>query len=162
MKKFDDDKFIVINRKRFEELNNIFHETGSNNNHPAVDSLTEALDIFAKRYKYTTGRHLNQKYLVCNQNEPYALFVKSLILDEFVTPGQFEQATGREYPAGAPVWYAESDMVWKLRPYGEALQDWVRRDVDSLYAYMVCAVGDHIPADGFIPECCEKQWFQGD
>jgi hypothetical protein len=162
VKEFEDDKFIVINRKRFEELNNIFHEAGFNSSQPAVSSLAEALGMFVKRYEYVTGRSLNQKYLVCNQDEPYALFVKALVLDEFITPDQFEQAAGRKYSAEAPVWYAEGDAVWKLRPYGESLQDWIRRDVDSLYTYMVCAVGDRIPANGFLPECCEKQWFQGD
>jgi hypothetical protein len=109
-----------------------------------------------------TGRHLDQQYIVCNQDEPYALFVKALILDRFVTPAQFEQVAGHKYPEKAPVWYAETDMVWKLRPYNEALKDWLRRDIDSLCAYMVCAVGDRIPINGFLPECCEKQWFQGD
>jgi hypothetical protein len=161
MKNFDSDKFIVLNKKHIEDLNAL-HRGGYFDSAVEVLQLKNALTHFIDAYEEEVGKPLNQKYLVCNQDEPYALFVKALILDGFVTPEQFEKSTGQKYPAKAPVWYTEADFVWKLRPYGEALQDYIRRDTDSLYTYMVCAIGYRIPEDGNIPGCCEKQWFAGD
>jgi hypothetical protein len=98
----------------------------------------------------------------------HELIVKDLILRairelnkpvDFVTPGQYERSVGKKYPDKAPVWYAEADLVWKLRSYKEALQDWMRRDMDSLYTYMVCAIGDRMPKDGYEPGPYSGQWF---
>lgn len=161
MKQFKDDMFIVINKKRIEELNAL-HRSGYFDSTIEVLQLEKALMRFSDAYKEEVGKPLDQQYLVCNRDEPYAPFVKALILDGFVTPEQFEKSAGYKYPARAPVWYAEADLIWKLRPYREALRDYTRRDIDSLYTYMVCAIGDRIPEDGNIPECREKQWFAGD
>jgi hypothetical protein len=165
MKDFIEDKFIVINKERFEELN-IALSTASIKKPPfdcgIVHDFKTAVESFVSAFECITGKELNHKYLVCNKDEPYAPFVKALILDGFVTPGQYEEAAGKKYPAKAPVWYAETNRVWRLRPYGEALQDWMRRDLDSLPARIVCAIGDRIPEDGSLPGCCGKQWFEGD
>jgi hypothetical protein len=161
MKDFVEDKFIVIHTKHLAALNRCYDAEGKRD-HPAVKNLKYVLDRVITFYESAFKKALNQKYLVCNQDEPYAPFVKALILDGFVTPEQYEEAAGKEYPAKAPVWYAETNQVWRLRPYGEALQDWMRRDLDSLPAQIVCAIGDRIPEDGSLPDCCEKQWFEGD
>lgn len=144
MKNFDSDKFIVLNKKHIEDLNAL-HRGGYFGNAVEVLQLKNALTHFIDAYEEEVGKPLNQKYLVCNQNEPYALFVKALIFDGFVTPKQFEESAGRKYPVKAPVWYAEADLIWNLRSYGEALQDYIRRDIDSLYTYMVCAIGIIFP-----------------
>jgi hypothetical protein len=106
-------------------------------------------------------KRTDRKCTVYGQGQS-SLFVRELMCNEFITPFRYEELTGRKYPVKAPVWYAEADLVWDLRPYGEALQDYTRRDMDSLYTYMVCAFGDRLPEDGSLPDCCEKQWFGGE
>lgn len=72
MKEFNDDMFIVINKKRFAEIG----EEGKN----AYINFSDSLSIFVEEYEQITGKTLNQKYLVCNQDEPYADQVKAIIL----------------------------------------------------------------------------------
>lgn len=76
MKKFNDDMFIVVNKKRFKELKD------SDPDRSAVIRLIDSLDNFSKVYTKKTGKPLNQKYLVCNQDEPYAERVKAIILGQ--------------------------------------------------------------------------------
>jgi hypothetical protein len=80
----DDDKFIVINRKRFKKLNNAAghaNPRGYFSSHLSVLKLEAALYNFAKNYEEATGKKLDQKYIVCNQDESYANEVAALILD---------------------------------------------------------------------------------
>jgi len=71
-KEYNDDMFIVINKKRFAEMGDEGQET--------YRLFSYALDSFVQDYEQTTGKSLNQKYLVCNQDEPYAERVKAIIL----------------------------------------------------------------------------------
>lgn len=73
MKEFNDDVFIVINKKRFSEMDAeqaLF----------CVPRLLDAISDFTRDYEKATGKKMNQKYLVCNQDEPYAEQVKNIIL----------------------------------------------------------------------------------
>jgi hypothetical protein len=82
LEQLDNDKFIVINKKRFEELNEAakIPPNGYFTNHRAVVKLKIALYEFAEAYERHTGKKLDQKYIACNQNEPYAGKVAALIL----------------------------------------------------------------------------------
>ena len=73
-----EEKFIVINTKRYVELNEIMPFC---RNHPAVIKLQEALKEFKDAYEGDTGKLLSQKYYVVNQDEPYADNVIKFILD---------------------------------------------------------------------------------
>ena len=73
-----EEKFIVINRKRFDELNE-YAETWRE--HPAVENLKKALEDFTEAYEGDYGKSLDQKYYVVNQDEPYAENVIKIILD---------------------------------------------------------------------------------
>ncbi len=70
-----EDKFIVINKKRLEEL----RESPSGDN--AVAELLYHLDTFTRRCE-VSGIKIDQKYLVCNQDEPYAEDVFNMIIGE--------------------------------------------------------------------------------
>ena len=72
-----EEKFIVINRKRFDELNecgDIWTE------HPAVLNLESALKLFKEAYECDCDKPMNQKYYVVNQDESYAGRVIQVIL----------------------------------------------------------------------------------
>lgn len=71
-----EEKFIVINRKRFDELSKI-GKFGP----VFVESFQNALKDFISYYEGWTGKKLNQKYYVVNQDEPYADDVIKIILD---------------------------------------------------------------------------------
>jgi hypothetical protein len=71
-------RFIVINLKRLEELD---ATTGDNREHWAFNRLGVVLKDFKEDYEYKTGKKLDQEYIVCNQNEPYADKVWQIILD---------------------------------------------------------------------------------
>jgi transcription initiation factor IIE alpha subunit len=83
IEQLDNDKFIVINKKRFEELNKAaeISPNGYFRNHWAVLKLKIAVDEFTEAYERHTGKKLDQKYIVCNQDEPYADKVAALILE---------------------------------------------------------------------------------
>jgi hypothetical protein len=68
-----EDKFIVINKKRFEEL--------AKRSPDAVDRFKAALRNFESDYLFYTGFPMSQKYIVCNQDEPYAEEVARIILE---------------------------------------------------------------------------------
>ena len=74
-----EEKFIVINLKRFEELNDEYSAPWRD--HPAVEKLNEALTDFTEAYESDVGKPLDQKYYVVNQDEPYADNVIKFILD---------------------------------------------------------------------------------
>jgi len=69
-----EDKFIVINRKRFDEIEG---RTGAKN---VIDKLQLALNDFSAIYEIHMGKPIDQQYIVCNQDEPYAEKVWDLIL----------------------------------------------------------------------------------
>ncbi len=73
MKEFQPDKFIVINTKRFEELR-------GNSNGLTIKIFKEALRDFNESYRHHMRKPMDQKYYVCNQDEPYAEQVLDLIL----------------------------------------------------------------------------------
>ena len=75
-----EDKFIVINKKRFDELDNAVAEWSIVKG--AGDRLMKAIQKFVDRYKwYVAGKSMDQKYIVCNQDEPYAEEVARIILE---------------------------------------------------------------------------------
>ena len=75
-----EEKFIVINKKHIEELNDIcggaFFQGATE-----ILILEKALDDFRKAYEENTDKLLNQKYYVVNQDEPYAKNIIKFILD---------------------------------------------------------------------------------
>jgi hypothetical protein len=73
-----DEKFIVINTKRFEEMAAI--ERGGYFGCADGILLRQAITKFVQAYEHTTGKKMDQKYLVCNQDEPYADEVARIIL----------------------------------------------------------------------------------
>ncbi len=73
MSEFDENKFIVINRKRFNELES---EEGIITGLALIDCISR----FRRAYEKDTGKKMNQRYIVCNQDEPYAEKVKAIIL----------------------------------------------------------------------------------
>ncbi len=75
-----EEKFLVINFKRFDELNNKCSQgTFGFIPNQAVLSLMEALNNFKETYEANV-KPLDQKYYVCNQDEPYAQEVFDIIL----------------------------------------------------------------------------------
>ena len=87
-------KFLVINFKRLEELNENYaipdcncreaacpHAPLFTEDHPAVNRLISAVNNFNRVYEKTWGKKMNQKYYVCNQDEPYAKKVIDTILE---------------------------------------------------------------------------------
>lgn len=74
-----EEKFIVINKKRFNEL--IEHPKNENSGLAGlvVQMFIDHLNSFKAAYQATTGKTLNQKYYVVNQDEPYAEQVLDLI-----------------------------------------------------------------------------------
>lgn len=93
MKEYEE-KFLVINHKRFEELNNNTRNSYCNcreafcehmpvfpGDCKEVIALKKSINDFTKAYEKRVGKELNQKYLVCNQDEPYAEQVKNIILN---------------------------------------------------------------------------------
>ena len=73
-----EEKFIVINTKRLKELDNEI-STMFDISHEANDKLIKAIDEWSKTYREYTGKNLDQKYYVVNQDEPYADEVWELI-----------------------------------------------------------------------------------
>ena len=68
-------KFLIINHKRFEELNDATEDYNKE-----VRALQVAIDNFKIAYEKRVGKKLDQKYFVCNQDEPYAQDVIDVIL----------------------------------------------------------------------------------
>jgi hypothetical protein len=83
MKAKYEEKFIVINKKIFEEINS------SNGNNPknifdedflSVKLFKIALENLVDDYERRMKKPLLNKYYVCNQDEPYAKKVIDIIL----------------------------------------------------------------------------------
>ena len=83
-----EEKFIVINYKRFEELNSECPQgtLGLTPNQAVLD-LQKALDEFKRVYEANIGP-LDQKYYVCNQDELYAPKIIEMILDGETAKGK--------------------------------------------------------------------------
>jgi hypothetical protein len=77
-----EEKFLVINFKRFNELNSVFPRYEHDQDCKPVGNLITALRRFQKNYEKHTGKDLDQKYIVCNQDEPYADDVWNIILSD--------------------------------------------------------------------------------
>lgn len=74
-------KFIVVNFKHLEELDAIMdHDGPFRKGSRATNRLRSALDNFRDVYERKTGKKMDQEYIVCNQDEPYADDVWEIIL----------------------------------------------------------------------------------
>jgi hypothetical protein len=69
-----ENRFVIINRKHINELYEISPSD--------AEDFQAAVDNFYAAYTVATGKFLNQKYLACNQDEPYANAVWQLIQGE--------------------------------------------------------------------------------
>lgn len=81
---FEQNKFIVINRKRFEELSAAANGTNIYQIKYAarcIENLENAIKSFQEMYEEKVDRKMDQKYYVCNQDEPYAQQVIDCILN---------------------------------------------------------------------------------
>lgn len=76
--------FIVINKKRLCE---VLPSTAK--------ILDDAFEKFERCYKLETGKELDQKYIVCNQDEPYAEKVWNAILEGEDAKSQPPETLGR-------------------------------------------------------------------
>ena len=72
----NEDKFIVINKKHLEELT----EKGKSSDLFVVNNLLDAVDEFRATYEVLCHKNLDQEYVVCNEDEPYAKDVLAVIL----------------------------------------------------------------------------------
>jgi hypothetical protein len=66
-----ENKFIVINKKRFDEVEDKYF---------AIELLF-AISAFKEDYEQKTGKKMDQEYIVCNQDEPYVGNVLKEILE---------------------------------------------------------------------------------
>lgn len=76
----DNGKFIVINKKRLSELN-AKHFSGFFGGHQSCFRLELAISDFITDYETSVNKKMDQKYIVCNQDEPYAEEVARIILE---------------------------------------------------------------------------------
>jgi len=82
-----EEKFIVINTKIFEEMKNAdglrkkFGEIAMVPSIKKTNAFITAVEDLQDWYKILTGKELNNKYYVCNQDEPYAQKVIDIILE---------------------------------------------------------------------------------
>ena len=84
-KKEFEEKFLVINWERMEEINSGFYRDRyfpPPEDSPPVEKFKKALEDFVEDYANNTGSKLDQKYYVCNQDESYAPFVIEIILTD--------------------------------------------------------------------------------
>jgi hypothetical protein len=152
IEKLDNEIFIVINRKRFKELNDTQKKDDGAmfKSHTAVLKLEMALYNFVRTYEEETGKQLGQKYIVCNQDEPYADEVARLVLGgkpRWETPEQWKKRTGEKYPDKAPVWCADND-----NPADPWFLDYYKNAVDDERYYIICAVEGLVLPDDWRPE----------
>lgn len=71
-----EEKFIVINRKHLKEL--AAYDVFSSN---TVFDLNNAVKRFLQCYEGRMKKKIDQKYYVCNQDEPYAQKVIDTIIE---------------------------------------------------------------------------------
>lgn len=81
-----EEKFIVINNKVLARLNNNWNSDMprkiKDELHPNVVNFQYALRSLNNAYAKVTGKELiDNKYIICNQDEPYADEVLKVILD---------------------------------------------------------------------------------
>lgn len=83
-KKVKEEKFIVINFKRLYEIEELTGNPSMDfeKMHPECMKLLDAINIFEAKYKEITGKKMSQKYIVCNQDEPYAEAIWEIILNK--------------------------------------------------------------------------------
>ena len=86
IKKEFEEKFWCINLlKRSEELDSAFYsnyEIPPLEDSPPVKKFKRAIKAFINAYEEQTGKKLDQKYYVCNQDEPYAQAIIDIILSD--------------------------------------------------------------------------------
>ncbi|MCK5541688.1 MAG: hypothetical protein KAI40_03275 [Desulfobacterales bacterium] len=87
MAKYKSDKFYVMNIEKVNaKLTEMYDDpmTGQSRINHEVRNLIKNFDkaciAIEVAYKKATGKKLNQKYYVCNQDEPYAQNVIDIIL----------------------------------------------------------------------------------
>ncbi len=80
MAEYQPDKFIVINRKHLRKLFGKNGRTGLEFKFNELKQFEKALESVTEAIKAVTGKSLNQKYYVCNQDEPYSQKVLDVIL----------------------------------------------------------------------------------
>lgn len=84
MAKYEDDKFIVINTEHLEIIDEAFNSSSSQicySEHPHITCILNALKELRLEYEGITGKLIDQKYYVCNQDEPYAQKVIDIIIE---------------------------------------------------------------------------------
>ena len=121
MGEFEKEKFLVINRKRFEELNDQTScGCGSREamcgcfdfgDCKEVEQLKKAIEKFNKAYKERVGEAISQRYYVVNQDEPYANNILNIILKKKKVVYETQWAAKdieKKYPHG---WGFESPLV---------------------------------------------------
>lgn len=90
--KFEPDKFIVINRKHLQELLKHHEKRNYPDKYNSVLQLEKWQSFFHASYASNIGP-LDNKYYVCNQDEPYADKVLEVILE-----GEREKLKKKEKP----------------------------------------------------------------
>ena len=73
--KFNENKFVVVNTKRFNEMNEVTQSI-----HPAVENFFKALSALNVAYENVMGKPMDHKYIVVNVDEPYSSQVMELIV----------------------------------------------------------------------------------
>ncbi len=92
---YEKDKFLVINRKRFDELFKAMVEKKVDRT--IFYDLAAALQDFYEMYKeLVSGKKLDHTYYVVNADEPYAEAVWALIKDDKAPPGIDENPVYRQ------------------------------------------------------------------
>ncbi len=82
IEKLDKNRFMVINLKRFDEIRDLRFRLGFADPNPQeAYELSHCLSNLVKEYEELTGKNMDQKYIVCNQDEPYAEEVARIILE---------------------------------------------------------------------------------
>ncbi|MBW2636960.1 MAG: hypothetical protein JRC86_05475 [Deltaproteobacteria bacterium] len=76
-----ENKFLVVNSKHLEELDDIMPQEGILGGCAATNRIRNAIKNFKAVYESNTEKQLNQKYVVCNQDESYAEDVWQIILN---------------------------------------------------------------------------------
>lgn len=84
-----EEKFIVINKKRLVELLEHAELSGLDGRKPypvkyartAITQLENGIKTFVEEYKNQLCEFPENKYLVCNQDEPYAEDILDIILN---------------------------------------------------------------------------------
>ncbi len=80
-----EEKFIVLNKKHINEYLKAWKKNPKTKNafreNLIVKSIYNILIAFKEDYEFQTGKELNQEYIICNKDEPYAEDVLKVILE---------------------------------------------------------------------------------